>query len=81
MQREIVDYAHLNQTAVAAIKTIPPARLRMEKLAEKPLNPARLVFGKQFRRRSAPRLILVIDIREPLPGAVLHNEAGVNILD
>jgi hypothetical protein len=29
-------------------------------------NPPRLVFGKHFRRRSSPRLVLVIDIRKQL---------------
>ena len=43
VQREIVDYAHLNHTAVAAIKTIieTTTRPRMKKLlAEKPFNRA-----------------------------------------
>ena len=40
-------------------------------------NPARLIFREQLGRRSAPRLILEIDIGELLPVGVPHDEAGI----
>jgi hypothetical protein len=44
-------------------------------------NPSRLIFAVQLRRRSSPRLILEIDIREWLPVVVADDEAGVQLLE
>jgi hypothetical protein len=44
-------------------------------------DPPRFVFGQQLCRRSPPRLILEIDIRERLTVSVAHDEAGVQFLD
>jgi hypothetical protein len=36
---------------------------------------------QQFGRRSPAGLFLVIDVSELLPGAVLHDEGGADVLD
>jgi len=40
-----------------------------------------LVPREQMRRRAPARLLLEIDIRERLPGMILHDEAGIGLLD
>jgi len=44
-------------------------------------NPPRLVFGEQLGRRSPAGLILEIDIRKLLAGAVPHHKASVQFFD
>jgi hypothetical protein len=44
-------------------------------------DPPRLVLREQLRRRSPARLILEIDIRQPLPGAVDHDKARIQFID
>ena len=44
-------------------------------------NPPRFISAEQLTCGLAARLILVIDIRKPLPAAVLYDEGGVNVLD
>ena len=44
-------------------------------------NPSRLILAEQLGCRAAARLILEIDIRQLLPGAVRHDEGRTNVLD
>src|SRR6516164_2631394 len=39
-------------------------------------NPARLVFGKQLRRRSSAGFAFIIDVAQRLPACVTHDETG-----
>jgi hypothetical protein len=43
-------------------------------------DPSRFVFGKQLGRRSTAGILFIIDIRQLLPGAVLHDEAGFQFI-
>jgi hypothetical protein len=47
----------------------------LPKLGDSAGDPARLVFGEQLGRRSPAGLILEIDIRKLLPGAVDYDKA------
>jgi hypothetical protein len=49
---------------------------KLRQLSDVRRDPSRLVFGEQLGRRSPPRLILEIDIRQLLPSFVLHDKAG-----
>src|SRR5580704_12857950 len=44
-------------------------------------NPPRFIFCEQLGRRSPARLVLEINKRQLLPGAVLHDEARLQLID
>ena len=61
-------------------------KVRLRGLSEIATNPPPLILAEQLSGRSSLRLILEIDIRKRLPGAVLHDEGAcadicANVLD
>jgi len=43
-------------------------------------DPSRLVLCEQLRSRSAPRLVLIIDVSELLTVVIAHHETGFLLL-
>jgi hypothetical protein len=61
-------------------KSVAPLQ-KLRQLCDVNCNSSRLIPRQQFRRRSPAGFILKIDIRQLLPCAVLHEEAGFQFID
>ena len=79
---------HLSPSTNANFDTSPrtkykraATRLVLRQLGDIRRDPARLILGKQFRRRSTARLILEIDTGKLLSVVVAHDIAGVLFFD